>query len=121
MTEHEARQAVQAAANDTGRAQNLVTSGVPGQYRMLEDSELRDWRCYALIARFVPEIVQPSHATLIAELMRVRAAVRGARRLARAALLRYVENPQRIQTDGERDLAATIGDIDRRLLAIEDA
>ena len=59
-----------------------------------------------------------SHAALIAELIRARALVREARRLARAALVRYVDNPHRIQTDGERDLAAILGDIDRHLLLV---
>ena len=55
MTEHEARQAVQAAANGTGRPQTLVTSGVPGQWRMLEDAEVRDWVGYTPIFRALPE------------------------------------------------------------------
>ena len=59
MTEHDARAATQAAANGTGRAQNLITSGVPGQYRMLDDNEMREWRVaengYTLLFRAVPQ------------------------------------------------------------------
>lgn len=36
-------QAAQEAADNTGRPQNLIDSGVPGQRRMVEDDELRDW------------------------------------------------------------------------------
>lgn len=44
-------------------------------------------------------------------------AVNHARQLARLALVRYADTPHRIITDGEHDLAAALGDIDRLLLA----
>jgi hypothetical protein len=47
--------AAQEAADNTGRPQNIVSSGVPGQHRMLEDDELKDWPDVAVLARFIPQ------------------------------------------------------------------
>lgn len=46
-----------ATAYSTGRAQNLLASGVPGQMRMVEDDELKDWPLFEVLYRAEPRVL----------------------------------------------------------------